>query len=614
MTSEVCSSSALEPQEEEDPRLLRFVPIRRRIIIAIIISSIMKFLPSSSCTRSTLLRCATLASQIAVSQTFPFLLATSATTTTTQRRAASITAAQEVTVPVENVQAIQDLQPLDVWKHFSVLSSIPRPSKQEDAVLEYIQSIAESRGLEWTQDKIGNLAVFVPGVGPHGTTAAPVIIQGHVDMVTEKNQKTVHDFTKDPILLQRQVVSNDETWLTAKGTTLGADNGIGVAAALALLEEATAPHDNASVLDLPPLQLLFTIDEETGLTGAQQLDAQALGLTGKTLLNLDTEEWGELYVGCAGGGESVLTLDLQRAAEASSSSALVELRVEGLLGGHSGVNIHEGRANAILLCAAAAQGVVMENESTLVSLTGGDKHNAIPREATAVLSIPADARSRVEAVVQQSLAAARAEYGLLETNMKMFVDDYDNNNKQEEEACPAPLQADSARRLVALLLSLPHGPLKYSHAMKDLVETSNNVASVTITGDVATILCSSRSSVSAALEATRDRLSAVATLAGATIEKGEPYPGWNPNMKSPLLGIAQDILRNKLGRSPGVKAIHAGLECGLLIEKLGGDVDALSFGPTITGAHSPDESIHADTVPPFYQLVKDILGVLATSA
>lgn len=581
----------------------------------------MRFPPPSS-----FLRYATLASHVSLSQAFfPFLLAAARSSSTTTTRRPMVTTSSHVdafvpTVPAENVRAIQDLQPAALWHHFSVISSIPRPSKHEHALLQYIQSIATRHGLTFRQDAIGNLAVFVPGVGV-GRDAAPVIVQGHLDMVTEKNQKTVHDFFTDPILLEKNKKqsssSNDkeETWLTANGTTLGADNGIGVAAALALLEEAVITADNASSLDMPPLQLLFTIDEETGLTGAQQLDANALGLTGKTLLNLDTEEWGELYVGCAGGGESILTLDLQRQEawhdtnDDDDSRTLVGLRVEGLLGGHSGINIHEGRANAILLCAAAIQSVLAtESKAMLVSLTGGDKHNAIPREATAILSVPADARAKMEAIVQQSLVAAQSEYGLLETNLVVSVNDHDD----AEETCPAPLEADSARRLVALLLSLPHGPLKYSHAMKDLVETSNNVASISFTdNDQAKVLCSSRSSVSAALEATRDRIAAVSTLAGATMERIEAYPGWNPNMKSPLLGIAQTILNETLGQAPGVKAIHAGLECGLLIEKLGGNVDALSFGPTITGAHSPDESINADTVPPFYQLVKDILGVLA---
>jgi len=469
-------------------------------------------------------------------------------------------------------------------------------------------------------------------------------------MVTERNSNTEHDFLTDPIRFRtvpktkskknndddQDSRRDDELWIKATGTTLGADNGIGVAAALALLEEATATSTTTDTVEFPPLILLFTVDEETGLTGAQQLDAVALGLTSRNetttrLLNLDTEEWGELYVGCAGGGESILTLPLSRQAQQRPDDTtvppphvLVRLVVRGLLGGHSGVNIHEGRANAILLCAAAVRAVLaatttIDDKVRLVSLQGGDKHNAIPREATAVLALATKQdRNKVEDIVQQSLAAARAEYGLLETNLDMSVEDYHNSDDDDDDATTTtPLEHDSATRLVALLLSLPHGPLKYSHAMKDLVETSNNVASIAmISGQesdvAASIMCSSRSSVDSALEAVRHRLAATATLAGATVHQTEAYPGWNPNPQSPLLGIAKDILkRQNNGREPGVKAIHAGLECGLLMKKLGGPVDALSFGPTITGAHSPDESILTDTVPPFYQLVKDILVELA---
>ena len=518
-------------------------------------------------------------------------------------------------VPAENTQAIQGLEPAALWKHFAILSSIPRPSKQETAVLEYIRSVAAQYKLNVQQDAVGNLVIHVPGVG-QGVDAPAVIIQGHVDMVTEKNTATVHDFTKDPILLEtvsKKASEGSETWLTAKGTTLGADNGIGVAAALALLEESMSNTESA--LNLPPLELLFTVDEETGLTGATQLDAAALGLTGKTMLNLDTEEWGELYVGCAGGGESVLTLDVTREEATTTDKetlALVELRVEGLLGGHSGINIHEGRANAVLLCAAAIRAIFeTQPDAALISWVGGDKHNAIPREARAVLKIPESARDAVQATVKASMEAAKAEYGLLETKLNMELLDF-----QDDESCSAAasITPESARRLVAMLTSLPYGALKYSHAMPELVETSNNVASINLssTDDQAVILCSTRSSVSPALEATRNRLEAVASLAGARMERSEAYPGWNPNLDSPLLEIAQILLQRQLGHPAGVKAIHAGLECGLLIEKLGGNVDALSFGPTITGAHSPDESILVDTVPPFYQLVKDILAELAT--
>ena len=527
-----------------------------------------------------------------------------------------------VVVPPENLQAIDNLEPKSLWSQFGILSSIPRPSKQEEAVLQYIKAFADQHQLAWKQDNVGNLVVFHPGCGT-GQQAPPVILQGHVDMVTEKNSDSSHNFEQDPILLRRYqrttttTTLGSETWLGARGTTLGADNGIGVAAALALLE---TPVDSNGP-PLPPLEVLFTVDEETGLTGATELDATALGLTGTTMLNLDTEEWGELYVGCPGGGESTLTLALSRGDDmVGNSVSSVELRVEGLLGGHSGINIHEGRANAVLLCASVTQAALQQEGVALVSMTGGDKHNAIPREARARLLISSDeARKAVNKIVEECQSAAMAEYGTLEKNLRMTVqvepESKLGDSDKQASSCSRPLDKQSATKLLSMLLALPHGAIKFSHVMPELVETSNNVASLTMSedGDKATVLCSTRSSISSALESARDRLVAVASLAGATIEKTPPYPGWNPNMDSPVLQLAKTLLSQRLEHehTPGVKAIHAGLECGLLIEKMGGNVDALSFGPTIEGAHSPDESIHVDTVPPFFDLVKDILAELA---
>lgn len=518
-----------------------------------------------------------------------------------------------VTIPSENLEAVANLEPKSLWSQFATISSIPRPSKQEEQVLAYIKSFAEERNLKWKQDSIGNLVVFHPGCGV-GKSAPAVILQGHVDMVTEKNSNTVHDFEKDPILLQQlppihnEKTNKNEQWLGARGTTLGADNGIGVAATLALLE--TSIDDENTIL--PPLEALFTIDEETGLTGATELNAQELGLTGKSMLNLDTEEWGELYVGCAGGGESTITIPLSRGSCLASDVEYMEIRVDGLLGGHSGINIHEGRGNAVLICASVAQKALRTAPQglSLVSITGGDKHNAIPREARAVFAVSnSEAKLAVEAAARQGALVSKAEYGILETNLKVVSGAAVMNDKAEV----SPLTNKSATTLLSILLALPHGPLKFSHSIPDLVETSNNVASIKMGSDdpEATILCSTRSSVGVALEIARDKLEAIVSLGGAKIERSPAYPGWNPNMNSNLLSLGKELVNRGLGKVPGVKAIHAGLECGLLIEKMGGDVDALSFGPTITGAHSPDERILCDTVPLFFDLVKSMLEELA---
>ncbi|KAL3927797.1 MAG: hypothetical protein SGBAC_012928 [Bacillariaceae sp.] len=518
-----------------------------------------------------------------------------------------------VIIPPENLDAVANLEPKSLWFQFAVLSSIPRPSKQEEQVLAYIKAFAEERNLKWKQDSVGNLVVFHPGCGV-GKSAPAVVLQGHVDMVTEKNGDTTHDFEKDPILLhQLPPIHNEQTnqkeqWLGAKGTTLGADNGIGVAATLALLE---TPSDDETAV-LPPLEALFTIDEETGLTGATELNAQELGLTGKSMLNLDTEEWGELYVGCSGGGESTITVPLSRGANAVSDVEYMEIRVEGLLGGHSGINIHESRGNAILICASVAKKALQAARDglSLVSITGGDKHNAIPREARALFAVSTpEAKNAIETAAEQGDLVSKAEYGILETKLNVVA----KGATMDDSAEGSPLDAKSAFTLLSILLALPHGPLKISHSIPDLVETSNNIASIAMASSdtEATILCSTRSSIGDALEIARDKLEAIVSLGGARIERGPPYPGWNPNMNSNLLSLGKKLVNRGTGKEPGVKAIHAGLECGLLIEKMGGNVDALSFGPTITGAHSPDERILCNTVPHFFDLVQEMLKELA---
>lgn len=509
-------------------------------------------------------------------------------------------------VPNETTEAVRGLSPPEVWSHFAALSSIPRPSGKEEAVLAYVKGFAESKGLRWTQDARGNLCVFRPGSGG-GEEAKPVIVQGHVDMVTEKNQNTEHNFDTDPIILQRLTEGDDdgELWLGAKGTTLGADNGLGCAAALALLGA-----DKSKVL--PPIEALFTVEEETGLYGAADLDAQVLGITGKSMLNLDMEEYGDIFIGCAGGGDSTITLPLIKDEISADLSEIVEIRVEGLLGGHSGLNIHENRANAVMICAAAVQSALEaagDGGASLLSICGGDKHNAIPREASAILAINPSARDMLEKSVRASAMAAVEAYGLLEKKLKVAM-----NTKDSSEEDHNALTKSSTQTLLAVLLSLPHGPIKFSHAIPSLVETSSNLASVSTDGkrNVATILCSSRSSIGTALEATRDKIKAIAYLAGASVEQSKAYPGWAPNPSSEILEVTKCILSKKLGRAPGVNAVHAGLECGLLMAKLGRDLDVVSYGPTITGAHSPNEKVDVSTVEPFFELTEDILKEYAT--
>lgn len=517
---------------------------------------------------------------------------------------------QAPTIPAVTRDAIEGLEPAALWEHFAALSSIPRPSGREEAALNFIKRFAESKNLVWKEDDAGNLCVFRPGTGVGGS-ASPVIIQGHVDMVTEKNSDTAHDFNSDPILMRR-FVKDDRNWIGAQGTTLGADNGMGVAAALSLL--GIDPNEEGGK-PLPPIQALFTVDEETGLHGAAKLDAEALGLTGKTMLNLDMEEWGDLFVGCAGGGDSNVEIPIKRNISILGEEVfdLMEVRVDGLMGGHSGLNIAEGRGNGVLLCATATK-VALEaagpGKAALISMSGGDKHNAIPREASAIIAVLSTAatKERIKNSIRAAASAAVDEFGLLEKGLRIQAKEIDDSDLYDSP----PLDEESATRLLSSLLALPHGPIKFSHALPGLVETSNNVASVSVGVGSAKVLCSSRSSIGSALENTRDRIKAVAFLAGGNVAQSKAYPGWAPNPRSCILDVSKRLLEERLGHEAGVKAVHAGLECGLLIEKLGEDIDVISFGPTIEGAHSPDERVDSNTVAPFFEFLQDILADYAT--
>lgn len=463
-----------------------------------------------------------------------------------------------------------------------------------------------------------------------------MIIQGHVDVVTEKNDGTEHDFFTEGVRLLRE-----GDWVTADGTTLGADNGIGVAAALALL---AAPADAS----LPPLEVLLTTDEEAGMGGAMGLDGSML--QGRTLLNLDTEEWGEIYIGCAGGGDSRLLLDLplvEVEEERAGAGGLVffSLRVAGLLGGHSGMNIGEGRGNAVKLLARALDAAGLVAPVSLASALGGDKRNAIAREASATFGVPAADAPRVLEVLKRAEAEAKEEFGTLETQLRFEVAEL------APESAPARVFAPgAASALLTLVLALPHGPIKYSHAVEGLVETSNNVASIKALGEdevkaiqdkegeslglgqgaapsasplstfspvglnethaVLDVTCSTRSSVDPALTAARRAIARLGALAGARVLQESRYPGWAPTPEAPVIKAAAEALKQVTGYEPGLKAIHAGLECGLLREKIPG-VQCVSYGPTITGAHSPDEQVQISTVEPFFKATAILLESLA---
>lgn len=478
------------------------------------------------------------------------------------------------------------LQPRSVWQHFSSIADIPRPSKHEGRIADWVRSLAEEHGYELLSDKTGNLVLRVPATP--GYQRAPVIIlQGHLDMVCEKNKDVKHDFMSDPI---RPRVEGE--WVAATGTTLGADNGIGVAAALAAATDPDVKHG--------PLELLFTIDEETGLTGAQQLDPGLL--RGRLLLNLDSEEDGKIFVGCAGGGDTHLFLETQQRAAARGRTFKVE--VTGLRGGHSGLNIHENRGNALklltrLLMAALDAGIDFD----LGSLHGGSKHNAIPREAEATIYLAAAGdEERFSKVLESMRQAFRTELEGIDDELEI---------RFAAATAGGPLLSAADRdRLLRLLAALPHGVLGMSPDIPGLVETSSNLAVVEAEDGRIKIVTSSRSSVMPTLRAVMSSIRAAGTLAGARIEAHEGYPGWKPKMESPLLEVVRRVYEEVWSKPPAVTAVHAGLECGLLGEKVPG-IEMVSFGPQIEGAHSPAERVHVPSVGRFWEALKRVLERLA---
>lgn len=481
---------------------------------------------------------------------------------------------------------VSDLEPQSLWRHFDEILKIPRGSGSEAAMRAYVLGVAARHGLAHREDPTGNLVIEKPA-SPGCEGAGGTILQSHLDMVNEKNSDVTHDFEKDAIRPLR-----DGAFLKADGTTLGSDNGIGVAAMLALAEDGSLRHG--------PLELLFTIDEERGLTGASNLAPEMLH--GGRLLNLDSEEEGILTVGCAGGADSQLALPLSYGEVPAGSQGLA-IRLFGLKGGHSGTDIHLQRGNALKLLARALWAAALDTPMTLARFGGGDKHNAIPREAAAVAVVPQAEAARFQSLVEAELRALREEHKPAEPGLAW-----------ELRAVAAESRAwtvASALKALQLVNALPHGVLAMSYDIPELVETSTNLAKVREEDGKLHLAMSNRSSVASALQATRRRMRAIAALAGAEVSEGAGYPGWKPDLDSPLLGVLKKTHEEVLGFAPQVGAVHAGLECGIIGEKKPG-LDMISFGPTIQFPHSPDERVEIDTVGRFYRLLTVTLGALAT--
>jgi len=490
---------------------------------------------------------------------------------------------------------LNELQPTILWRHFDALVRTPRPSKKETAVCDHVRKWAKEQGFEARTDDAGSVVVVVPATKGH-EQAATVVLQGHLDIVCEKHSDVEFDFDTQPI---DAYVDGD--WVTARGTTLGADNGIGVAAAMAAAEDDTVVHG--------PLELLFTIDEETGMTGAKALQTDFIN--GRRMINLDSEEDGALFVGCSGGANSALSLPITRGPVPAGAKAF-ELRVAGLRGGHSGLDIHQNRGNALKILVATLQamsGAVADGALALANLSAGDKPNAIPREAEATIWLAAAALPQAQAAVATALQAAAQHYGPVAPELTIELQP-SSESPAGAGLDGAGLDGPSLQRLVAFVRALPDGVCAMSRDLPGLVETSTNLATGRTGADEASFVTSSRSSVTAALDEVREQLRACATLAGAEIELQPGYPGWQPNMSSPLLGAAREVFREVFSEDAKITAIHAGLECGLIGERIP-DMDMLSFGPEIENAHSPDERVNIPSTGRCYQFLKALLERLA---
>lgn len=479
------------------------------------------------------------------------------------------------------MSSIKNLNPQEVWKHFYSLTQIPRPSKSEDRVRAFLADFGKKLGLETIIDEAGNVIIRKPA-SPGFENRLGIVLQGHMDMVPQKNSDKVHDFTTDPIETRIE-----GEWVMANGTTLGADNGMGVAAAMAVLESNDIEHG--------PIEVLITTDEETGMGGANGLQPGIL--KGDILINLDSEDEGELYVGCAGGIDANVFFDYEPE-EVPEGFAAFELIVSGLKGGHSGMDIVLGRGNANKLLFRFLKDAEMSFMMRLASVDGGGLRNAIPREAKAVVAVHEDLVESFLESVNEFSQIYKNELSATEPNLSFIANPTDLPSELMDE--------DSQWSLINAVYACPNGVIRMSDSMPGLVETSTNLASVKSDNGQVKMQCLLRSSVDTAKEDLATMMGCVFELSGAECSFTGAYPGWKPNMQSAVLKTMQEVYNKRFGKIPEIKAIHAGLECGIL----GGaypNWDMISFGPTIRYPHSPDEKVHIESVEKFWIFLKETL-------
>ena len=473
---------------------------------------------------------------------------------------------------------LSQLKPQLIWKNFSALNSVPRPSKKEEKVIEFIKKFGENLGLETTVDEVGNVIIKKPATKGMEDRKA-VVLQSHLDMVCQKNSDIEFDFETQGI--QMEV---DGDWVKAKGTTLGADNGIGVASIMSVLESNDIAH--------PALEALFTIDEETGMTGA--LGLKPGQLHGKILLNLDTEEDDEIDIGCAGGIDVTAS---QTYNVESAKGQTVKITVKGLQGGHSGMDIHKGFGNANVILGRLLYHGIENQNIQLISIDGGGLRNAIPREGNAVVSV----RNSVEFIeAANSLKASiLEEFASVEKDLHINIETFSTPEMA--------ISNEDSKKIILALKAAHNGVYRMSPDVADLVETSNNIARVLLRNGELTLMNLARSSVDSTKNAVAEQLKSVFELAGLKVEFSGSYPGWKPKPGSEIVQLMEKIYEKDFGEKPMVVACHAGLECGIIGANYP-EMEMVSFGPTIRGAHSPDEKANIPSVQKFWGFLKEILA------
>lgn len=483
---------------------------------------------------------------------------------------------------------VKDLQPALIWQCFDEITKVPRPSCHEEKIREYLLEFARRHGIESKTDAVGNVALKKPA--SKGYEKAPIVVlQAHMDMVAEKNGGVEHDFMTDPI---KTYIDGD--WVKAKGTTLGADNGIGMAAALAVMADDTLVHG--------PVEALFTVNEEIGLEGAEKLGKGMI--EGTILVNLDSEDDGEIFIGCAGGIDTTAVFTYKRSFSPENFSYF-KVSVSGLLGGHSGGDIHLGRANANKLIARFMWNCSQKWDIEVSTIKGGNLRNAIPREAEAVFGVHSEHSNEIKKFMDKFAKAISNEFKGIEPSMDFRIEPV-----ERPEYC---IDSKTSISLVRALYSAPHGVCSMSKDLENLVETSTNLAAVRMEGeDRIKVTTSQRSSVESRKNDIAGQVEAHFQLAGAEVSHSDGYPGWTPDMNSPIMRISSDAYEELFGVKPAIKAIHAGLECGLFLSK-NPELDMVSIGPTMTGVHSPDEKLLIPTVEKFWKHLVLMLEKVARS-